>query len=94
MHYVLLCPDLKKYINTSTKDKVAEEEEKSTDILLSNLPSELEIYQKTIRIRIRHRNKEICMQALMNDGSHQSYIERSVAAEERVSFFRKVRVFQ
>ncbi|GFS76536.1 hypothetical protein NPIL_406841 [Nephila pilipes] len=47
--------------------------------------SELEIHLKTIRIRIRHRNKEICVQALMNDGSHQSYIERSVAAELNLS---------
>ncbi|KFM71124.1 hypothetical protein X975_02399, partial [Stegodyphus mimosarum] len=84
-HYALLCPDLGKDIKSSSKDKVAEEKQKSTKTLLTNLPSEREIYLKTIMIRLRHRGKEICARALMDDGSHRSYIEKSLAAELNLS---------
>ncbi|GFR28639.1 transposable element Tc1 transposase [Trichonephila clavata] len=37
-HYALLCPDLRKDTNSYSKGKVAEEEQKSTEVLLTNLP--------------------------------------------------------
>ncbi|GFQ65589.1 transposable element Tc1 transposase [Trichonephila clavata] len=43
-HCALLCPDLRKDMNSYSKGKVAEEEQKSTEVLLTNLPSEREIY--------------------------------------------------
>ncbi|GIY01727.1 transposable element Tc1 transposase [Caerostris extrusa] len=81
-HYVLLCPDLRKGI---PKSKVADEEAKSTEILLTNLPSEYEIYLKTIIVRLRHKGKEVCVRSLMDDGSHRSYIEKSLSAELNLS---------
>ncbi|GIX72223.1 DUF1758 domain-containing protein [Caerostris darwini] len=81
-HYVLLCPDLRKGI---PKSKVADEEAKSTKILLTNLLSEYEIYFKTIIVRLRHKGKEVCVRALRDDGSYRSYIEKSLAAELNLS---------
>ncbi|GFQ96995.1 transposable element Tc1 transposase [Trichonephila clavata] len=84
-HYALLCPDLRKDTNSYSKGKVAEVEQKSTEVLLTNLPSEREIYLKTITVRLRHKGKELCVRALMDDGSHRSFIEKSLAAELNLS---------
>ncbi|GFR23447.1 transposable element Tc1 transposase [Trichonephila clavata] len=84
-HYALLCPDLRKDTNSYSKGKVAEEEQKLTEVLLTNLPSEREIYLKTITVRLRHKEKELCVRALMDDGSHRSYMETSLAAELNLS---------
>ncbi|GIX80099.1 transposable element Tc1 transposase [Caerostris extrusa] len=65
--------------------KVADEEAKSTEILLTNHSSEYEIYLKTIIVRLRHKGKEVCVRALMDDGSHRSYIEKSLVAELNLS---------
>ncbi|GFY41994.1 integrase catalytic domain-containing protein [Trichonephila inaurata madagascariensis] len=53
-HYPLLCPDLckAKETNFSSKDRRTDNEQKSTETLLTNLPSEHEIYLKTIMIRL------------------------------------------
>ncbi|GFV68587.1 transposable element Tc1 transposase [Trichonephila clavipes] len=67
------------------KGKVADEEQKSTKVLLKNLPSEREIYLKTITVRLRHKGKELCVRALMDDGSHRSYMEKSLAAKLNLS---------
>ncbi|GIX92676.1 reverse transcriptase [Caerostris darwini] len=80
-HYALLCPDLRKGNSSLPKRKVADEEVKSTEILLTNHSSEYEIYLKTIIVRLRHKGKEVCVRALMDDGSHRSYIEKSLVAE-------------
>ncbi|GIY97910.1 transposable element Tc1 transposase [Caerostris extrusa] len=56
--YVLLCPDLRKGNSSLPKSKVADEEAKSTEILLTNLPSEYVIYLKTIIVRLRHQGKK------------------------------------
>ncbi|GBO10837.1 hypothetical protein AVEN_48012-1 [Araneus ventricosus] len=82
-HYPLLCPDLRKEkeSNLSSKDRTADTEQRSTETLLTNIPSEHEIYLKTIMIRLRNRDKEVCVRALLDDGSQRSYIERSLAAE-------------
>ncbi|GBN95027.1 hypothetical protein AVEN_26432-1, partial [Araneus ventricosus] len=82
-HYPLLCPDLRKEkeSNLSSKDRTADTEQRSTETLLTNLPSEHEIYLKTIMIRLRNRDKEVCVRALLDDGSQRSYIERNLAAE-------------
>ncbi|GBN94076.1 hypothetical protein AVEN_248723-1 [Araneus ventricosus] len=82
-HYPLLCPDLRKEkeSNLSSKDRTADNEQRSTETLLTNLPSEHEIYLKTIMIRLRNRDKEVCVRALLDDGSQRSYIERNLAAE-------------
>ncbi|GFX88623.1 integrase catalytic domain-containing protein [Trichonephila clavipes] len=50
-------------------------------LLLTNLPSEHEIYLKTIMIRLRNRDKEVCVRALLDDGSQRSYIEKNLAVE-------------
>ncbi|CAL1293989.1 unnamed protein product [Larinioides sclopetarius] len=84
-HYALLCPDLRKGISSSSKNKVADEEQKSTEILLTNLPSAHEIYLKVIAVRLRHKGKEVCVRALMDDGSHRSYIEKNLVAELNLS---------
>ncbi|GFT24320.1 DUF1758 domain-containing protein [Nephila pilipes] len=83
IHYPLLCPDLckEKESNFSSKDRTADNEQRSTEILLTNLPSEHEIYLKTIMIRLRNRDKEVCVRALLDDGSQRSYIEKNLAAE-------------
>ncbi|GFQ64632.1 DUF1758 domain-containing protein [Trichonephila clavata] len=60
----------------SPKDRTADNEQRSTETLLTNLPSEHEIYLKTIMIRLRNRDKEVCARALLDDGSQRSYIER------------------
>ncbi|GFR24015.1 DUF1758 domain-containing protein [Trichonephila clavata] len=82
-HYPLLCPDLRKgkESNFSPKDRTADNEQRSTETLLTNLPSEHEIYLKTIMIRLRNRDKEVCARALLDDGSQRSYIEKNLAAE-------------
>ncbi|GFQ73548.1 DUF1758 domain-containing protein [Trichonephila clavata] len=82
-HYPLLCPDLRKgkESNFSPKDRTADNEQRSTETLLTNLPSEHEIYLKTIMIRLRNRDKEVCDRALLDDGSQRSYIEKNLAAE-------------
>ncbi|GFY67976.1 DUF1758 domain-containing protein [Trichonephila inaurata madagascariensis] len=82
-HYPLLCPDLlkEKETNFSSKDRTTDNEQKSTEILLTNLPSEHEIYLKTIMIRLRNRDKEVCVRALLDDGSQRSYIEKNLAAK-------------
>ncbi|GFY40199.1 integrase catalytic domain-containing protein [Trichonephila inaurata madagascariensis] len=82
-HYPLLCPDLRKEkeTNFSSKDRTIDNEQKSTETLLTNLPSEHEIYLKTIMIRLRNRDKEVCVRALLDDGSQRSYIEKNLAAE-------------
>ncbi|GFT66611.1 integrase catalytic domain-containing protein [Trichonephila clavipes] len=48
-HYPLLCPDLhkEKETNFSTKARTTDNEQKSTETLLTNLPSEHEIYLET-----------------------------------------------
>ncbi|GFR17911.1 integrase catalytic domain-containing protein [Trichonephila clavata] len=81
--YPLLCPDLRKgkESNFSPKDRTADNEQRSTETLLTNLPSEHEIYLKTIMIRLRNRDKEVCARALLDDGSQRSYIEKNLAAE-------------
>ncbi|GFU46192.1 transposable element Tc1 transposase [Nephila pilipes] len=79
-HYALLCPDLRKD-KISSKSREVDEEQHSTETLLTNLPLERKIYLKTITVRLRHKNKEICVRALMDDGSHRSYIEKSLVAE-------------
>ncbi|XP_071033041.1 uncharacterized protein [Parasteatoda tepidariorum] len=84
-HYTILCPDLRKGINSSSKDKIAGDEQKATEILFTNRPSEREIYLKTITIRLRNRDKEVCVRALMDDGSQRSYIEKSLAEELKLS---------
>ncbi|GIX94263.1 reverse transcriptase [Caerostris darwini] len=83
--YALLCPDLRKGNSSLPKRKVADEEAKSTEILLTNHSSEYEIYLKTIIVRVRHKGKEVCVRALMDDGSHRSYIEKSLVAELNLS---------
>ncbi|XP_055936869.1 uncharacterized protein LOC129966468 [Argiope bruennichi] len=83
-HYALLCPDLRKD-KISSKSREVDEEQHSTETLLTNLPSERKIYLKTITVRLRHKNKEVCVRALMDDGSHRSYIEKSLAAELNLS---------
>ncbi|GFS28990.1 DUF1758 domain-containing protein [Trichonephila inaurata madagascariensis] len=82
-HYPLLCPELRKEkeTNFSSKDRTTNNEQKSTETLLTNLPSEHEIYLKTIMIRLRNRDKEVCVRALLEDGSQRSYIEKNLAAE-------------
>ncbi|GFR18836.1 transposable element Tc1 transposase [Trichonephila clavata] len=87
--YALLCPDLRKDTNSCSKGKVADEEQKSTKVLLTNLPSEHEIYLKTITVRLRDKGKELCVRALKDDGSHRSYMEKSLAAELNLSPSRK-----
>ncbi|GIY77183.1 transposable element Tc1 transposase [Caerostris darwini] len=84
-HYALLRPDLRKGISTLPKSKVADEKAKSTENLLTNFPSEYEIYLKTIFFRLRNKGKEVCIRALMDDGSHRSYIEKSLVAELNLS---------
>ncbi|GFT37351.1 integrase catalytic domain-containing protein [Trichonephila clavipes] len=82
-HYPLLCPDLRKEkeTNFSSEDRTTDNEQKSTETLLTNLPSEHEIYLKTIMIRLRNRDKEVCVRALLDDESQRSYIEKNLAAE-------------
>ncbi|GFY37276.1 integrase catalytic domain-containing protein [Trichonephila inaurata madagascariensis] len=82
-HYSLLCPDLckEKETNFSSKDRTTDNEQKSTETLLTNLPSEHEIYLKTIMVRLRNRDKEVCVRALLDSGSQGSYIEKNLAAE-------------
>ncbi|GFQ96590.1 transposable element Tc1 transposase [Trichonephila clavata] len=84
-HYALLCPDLRKDTNSYSKGKVAKEEQKSTEVLLTNIPSEREIYLNIITDRLRHKGKELCVRALMDDGSHRSCMEKSLAAELNLS---------
>ncbi|GFS49962.1 DUF1758 domain-containing protein [Nephila pilipes] len=67
--------------NFSSKDRTADNEQRSTETSLTNLPSEHEIYLKTIMIRLRNRDKEVCVRALLDDGSQRSYIEKNLAAE-------------
>ncbi|GFT31547.1 integrase catalytic domain-containing protein [Trichonephila clavipes] len=80
-HYPSLCPDLRKETNFSSKDRTTDNEQKSTETLLTNLPSEHEIYLKTIMIRQRNRDKEVCVRALLDDGSQRSYIKKNLAAK-------------
>ncbi|GFY42232.1 DUF1758 domain-containing protein [Trichonephila inaurata madagascariensis] len=82
-HYPLLCPDVRKEkeTNFSSKDRTTDNEQKSTETLLTNLPSEHEVYLKTIMIRLRNRDKEVCVRALLDDGSQRSYIGKNLAAE-------------
>ncbi|XP_071039892.1 uncharacterized protein [Parasteatoda tepidariorum] len=68
-----------------SNDKIAGDEQKSTEILFTNRPSEREIYLKTITIRLRNRDKEVCVRALMDDGSQRFYIEKSLAEELKLS---------
>ncbi|GFX95391.1 integrase catalytic domain-containing protein [Trichonephila clavipes] len=86
-HYPLLCPDLRKEkeTNFSSKDRTTDNEWKSTETLLANLPSEHEIYLKTIMIRLRNRDKKVCVRELLDDGSQRSYIEKNLAAEPFLS---------
>ncbi|GFT77600.1 transposable element Tc1 transposase [Nephila pilipes] len=79
-HYALLCPDLRKD-KISSKSREVDEEQHSTETLLTNLPLERKIYLKTITVRLRHKNKEVCVRALMDDGSRRSYIVKSLVAE-------------
>ncbi|GFX91974.1 transposable element Tc1 transposase [Trichonephila clavipes] len=72
-------------MSSYSKGEVADEEQKSTKVLLTNLPSEREIYLKTISVRLRHKGKELCVRVLIDDGSHRSYIEKSLAAELNLS---------
>ncbi|GFT23290.1 uncharacterized protein NPIL_507481 [Nephila pilipes] len=83
-HYALLCPHLRKD-KISSKSREVDEEQHSTETLLTNLPLERKIYLKTITVRLRHKNKEVCVRALMDDGSHRSYIVKSLVAELDIS---------
>ncbi|GFT66616.1 DUF1758 domain-containing protein [Trichonephila clavipes] len=38
-------------------------------------------YTPKLMIRLRNRDKEICVRALLDDGSQRSYIEKNLAAE-------------
>ncbi|GFT79322.1 DUF1758 domain-containing protein [Nephila pilipes] len=67
--------------NFSSKDRTADNEQRPTETLLTNLLAEHEIYLKTIMIRLRNRDKEVCVRALLDDGSQRSYIEKNLAAE-------------
>ncbi|GFR08857.1 transposable element Tc1 transposase [Trichonephila clavata] len=80
-HYMLLCSDLRKENSSSSKDKEINEEENPTEALLTNIPIEQEVYLKTIMIRLRHKGKEICVCALLDDGSHRSYLEKDLVEE-------------
>ncbi|GFY58622.1 DUF1758 domain-containing protein [Trichonephila inaurata madagascariensis] len=60
-HYVLLCPELRKENLSSSKDKMITGEEHPTEVLLTNLPTEREVYLKSITIRLSHKGKEICI---------------------------------
>ncbi|GFW36052.1 integrase catalytic domain-containing protein [Trichonephila clavipes] len=62
------------------KDRTTDNEQKFTETLLTNLPSEHEIYLKTVMI-IRNRDKEVCVRALLDDGSQRSHIEKNLVAE-------------
>ncbi|GFT49759.1 integrase catalytic domain-containing protein [Trichonephila clavipes] len=64
-----------------SRDRTTHNEQKSTETLLRNLPSEHEIYPKTIMISLRNRDKEVCVRALLDDGSQRSCIEKNSAAE-------------
>ncbi|GFT83805.1 integrase catalytic domain-containing protein [Trichonephila clavipes] len=77
-HYPLLCPDLRKEkeTNFSSKDRTTDNEQKSTETLLTNLPSEHEIYLKTIMIRLRNTDKEVCVRALLDDDPSGTILKR------------------
>ncbi|GFW72725.1 transposable element Tc1 transposase [Trichonephila clavipes] len=75
-HYVLLCSELRKENSSPSKDKMIIGEEHPTEVLLTNLLTEREVYLKTITIRLRHKGKEIFVRALMDDFSHRSYVEK------------------
>ncbi|GFV70273.1 DUF1758 domain-containing protein [Trichonephila clavipes] len=64
-----------------SRDRTIDNEHKSTETLLTNLLSEHEIYLKTSMIRLQNRDKEVCVRALLNDGSQRSYVEKNLAAE-------------
>ncbi|GFY63618.1 transposable element Tc1 transposase [Trichonephila inaurata madagascariensis] len=66
-HYVLLCPELRN--PSSSKDKMINGEEHPVEVLLTNLPTEREVYCKTITIRLRHKDmctsrRQICNKIL------------------------------
>ncbi|KAF8782618.1 Glucose dehydrogenase like protein [Argiope bruennichi] len=46
---------------------------------------EREIYLKAIKVRLRHKCKEVCVRALMDDGFYRSYIEKSLIADLNLS---------
>ncbi|GFU74072.1 integrase catalytic domain-containing protein [Trichonephila clavipes] len=80
-----LSQDCQKLSDMSYEVRTTDNERKSTETLLTNLPSEHEIYLKTIMIRLRNRDKEVCVRALLDDGSQRSYIEKNLAAELSLS---------
>ncbi|KAG8180515.1 hypothetical protein JTE90_007469 [Oedothorax gibbosus] len=76
-HYALLCPDLRKESSLQCKDKGTVEQK----VLLTNLPCEREIYLKTIMLKLRSGDREVCVRALLDDGSQRSYLEKSLVQE-------------
>ncbi|GFX57308.1 uncharacterized protein TNCV_3914721 [Trichonephila clavipes] len=60
-----------------------------TEVLLTNIPTEREVYLKTIMIRLRHKGKEICVRALMDDCSHHSYAEKGLVEELKLGLSGK-----
>ncbi|PRD23664.1 UNVERIFIED_CONTAM: hypothetical protein NCL1_45797 [Trichonephila clavipes] len=60
-----------------------------TEVLLTNIPTEREVYLKTIMIRLRHKGKEICVRALIDDCSHHSYAEKGLVEELKLGLSGK-----
>ncbi|KAF8790533.1 hypothetical protein HNY73_005542 [Argiope bruennichi] len=94
-HYALLCADLYKGDNCSSKSKAPDEEQNSTEVLLTNLPSEREIYLKTIKVRLWHKElnlspsgKEVLYQGLFGGGISPA-IEHGRFTVTVESFYRK-----
>ncbi|GFQ73056.1 transposable element Tc1 transposase [Trichonephila clavata] len=71
---------LRKENPCSPKNKRINEEENPTEkqALLTNIPTEQEAHLKTIMIRLRRKGKEICVRAMLDDGSHSSYVEKDL----------------
>ncbi|GBM60453.1 hypothetical protein AVEN_124910-1, partial [Araneus ventricosus] len=81
-HYAILCPDL---LNTNKNVfPKQDKKEESTSTLFTIPTSPKTIYLKTLIVRLKNGGRSRYVRALLDNGSHSSYIEKDLARELRL----------
>ncbi|GBM18133.1 hypothetical protein AVEN_75542-1 [Araneus ventricosus] len=74
-HYAILCPEL---LNTSKNAFPKQDKKEENTSTLFTIPSSPKmIYLKTLVVRLKNGGRSQYVRALLNDGSHHSYIEKT-----------------
>ncbi|GBM08089.1 hypothetical protein AVEN_123001-1 [Araneus ventricosus] len=81
-HYAILCPEL---LNTSKNVFPKQDKKEENTSTLFTIPSSPKtIYLKTLVVRLKNGGRSQYVRALLDDGSHRSYIEKDLARELRL----------